>query len=192
MTAFRTLAFAVVMSAGCSDGNNPSEPLQPRTLRLNFDRGPDSAAIASGAMLDNAYVSAGVTLSAAGPTCSGSNHVYASSGHAAIPGFADNVITTCPPGSGSDISEDGHGVIVVALSADATEVCIDAAPANATQRAFIEAFSGGGASLGRETSGAGVVGPLCIARAATRRVHFSGNGAEFSRFDNLLVTFAAG
>lgn len=182
----RPLPIAMVAGVvGCSDSNAPRQ-----SLRINFDKAPDSAAVIAGTVIDSVYASAGVTFKEVGPVCIDSANVFAnSSSSSSAPTFAGNTVTTCNEGISSDISENGFGVVEVNLNRSAGQVCIDVAPDRVSDRAFLEVFNSGGASLGRDSSAAGATTTFCLTRTGIRRAHFSGNQGEFAKFDNLRITF---
>jgi hypothetical protein len=168
-----------------------SEPRSIETFRMiNFDATPAGSPVAAGTVVNDLYAEFGITFTKLGPgtSCGTGPEVYANDNQPVTP-FSGNTVSTCPQGIASDISENGFGVVEAIFAQAASQVCIDVAPDGPGDAAFLEALDANNGSLQRITSNLGVQETFCIHQAGARKVHFSGDGTRFARFDNLKVVF---
>jgi len=159
-------------------------------ITIDFDTDPSGGTISAGTIINDVYAPLGVTFEKLGPgtNCGSGPEVYANS-NSPTPPLSGNVVSTCPEGIASDISENNFGRIEARFSKPVKEVCIDVVPPY-TGYAFLEAFDANDVVLGRVTSAPGVNETLCISQTGIRGVRFSGEGNNFARFDNMKVLFS--
>jgi hypothetical protein len=160
---------------------------------IDFDTFPFSGApIPSGTIVNFTYTDQGVIFSRNGGTlCGTGSDVYANENQPAGFGSSPNVVTTCPDGIASDISEGGgFGVITAGFSDAVKKVCIDVDPVGPGHRAFLRVYGGDFVFIDEVLSDPGVRQTLCY-EAPTEEiwaVEFSGYDSLFARFDNLLIS----
>jgi hypothetical protein len=157
------------------------------SITIDFDVTPTGAAVTPGTVVNSVYATQGITFTKLGPgtNCGSGPEVYANGDN---PGGVGNTVSTCAPPIASDISANSFGVIQAAFAMAASRVCIDVRPP-ATGFAFLESFDAAGATVGRTTSSPGVNQTLCSSGTGIRSVRFSGDGDNFARFDNLVISF---
>ena len=165
-----------------------------QVVTINFDTAPGGGAVASGTVVNALYASQGVTFSrtVTGAACNSGN-IYANNDRPVdfTISSAPNVVSTCSPPTASDISEPNFGAIRADFVGTASHVCINVRPDGSTDTAVLRAYDAGASLLTSATSAAGVIQTLCVSAAGIRHVEFSGAGAGFERFDDLVVTFAS-
>jgi len=169
----------------------------PSQIDMNFDQGPDVAAILPGAEVNSAYARLGVTFSRSNPLglCPGTS-VYAND-HGVL-GFnsGQNNVSVCPLGVASDFSATRHGTIKATFVIPAVQACITATPRGYESvfpqpggTAFIEALDGTGAVIGRtESTTERVPQQLCVSTNGIAAVRFAGTDSAYAIFDNLRWT----
>jgi hypothetical protein len=160
---------------------------------IDFDTFPGTGVpIPSGTIVNYTYSDQGVIFSRTGGTlCGSGSNVYANDDQPAGFGSSPNVVTTCPDGIASDISEGGgFGVITAGFSDAVKRVCIDVDPVDPGHRAVMRVYGGDFVFLGQVLSDPGVRQTLCY-EAPTEEiwaVEFSGYDSLFARFDDLLIS----
>jgi hypothetical protein len=160
--------------------------------KIDFDFFPGTGdSIPSGTEVNFAYFDEGVIFDrVGGEMCGGNYEVYANDGQPLGFGSSPNVVTTCPDGIASDISEgQGFGYIEAYFSIPLRQVCIDVDPVRPFDRAVLRAYGDDDVFLGAVFSTPGVRQTLCF-QAMTEEiwsVQFSGSDTLFCRFDNFCM-----
>lgn len=160
--------------------------------KIDFDFYPDTGgSIASGTPVNSAYWPLGVGFyKGGGTTCGSGSDVYANDDQPAGFGSPPNVVSTCPDGIASDISEGfGFGYINAYFNADVRRVCIEVHPVGPTDQAVLRAYGSNESFLGEVYSTPGATETLCFETLTDSIgwVEFSGRDTSFCRFDNMTV-----
>ncbi|HEX7879443.1 MAG TPA: hypothetical protein VF720_08540 [Candidatus Eisenbacteria bacterium] len=157
---------------------------------INFDRDTNGIALESPAVINEVYLSWGVTFgSNPGAQC-GSGEVYATSACLSEPAptSAPNIVSFCA--GCSDISED-TGYVIATFLMPADSVCITAIAAEPNGRSYLRAYDAEHNLVVEDISNPELASDvLCVTGPAIHTVEFTGLPGEFAWFDDMQVSFA--
>jgi len=164
---------------------------------INFDTDPSGAPVAAGTVINSTYAALGVTLASesASLLCGSPTSVYANSDRPLGFGSSPNVVSSCPQGLSSAMSQNSFGTIHAHFVRPVIRVCIDVVPNSPSDLGTIIGY-GTTVAFAAATSAPGIAQTICVAGTPLtgklfQDVRFSGSGSHFARFDNLSIMFAA-
>jgi hypothetical protein len=157
---------------------------------INFDHDTNGIALESPAVINEVYLSWGVTFgSSPGASC-GDGEVYATSAclTAPAPTSPPNIVSFCA--GCSDISAD-LGYVITTFSMPADSVCITVIGFEPGSRGYLRAYDAAHNLLAEDISDPELASDvLCVSAPEIHSVEFTGLPDEFAWFDDLQVSFA--
>jgi hypothetical protein len=179
----------------CDDGNAADDDLcrnDCSEIVLNFDTDAAGDPIANATVLDDFYFEAlelTFLVAPGGVNCGSGDSIFANDDHYPDDwGTQPNCVSTCEPGSSSDIADEFQGSIELDFATlDPAQACVLVWAEDDTSQGFVRALDDMGAMIDEVQSDAGVTGELCLSAAGMRAIVFGGVGSTYVRLDDLRL-----